>query len=237
MLVRPGNERRARPGGSGGDAGRPALPALAEVGEVGKDDLASNGRQEPSARRGSRTACAVGPSKASRARLSSAKSSLTAGATAGGLASPPTVGLASPPRAARATSAADTLRRGIPASGGSAPCRPLSRAGNRYARLNPPWTPWFARVTSYCPSRSDQDAAECAVCRGSAGSCGVAPPATARSPGVLRSRAACPGPRRTRMVRRYPWPVSVGCRLQHCRLAWAAVCRRPLPVTLRGVRR
>jgi len=34
------------------------------------------------------------------------------------------------------------------------------------------------------------------------------------------------------MVRRYPWPVSVGCRLQHCRLAWTAVCRRPLPVML-----
>ncbi len=44
-------------------------------------------------------------------------------------------------------------------------------------------------------------------------------------------------PRRTRMVRRYPWPVSVGCRLRHCRLAGAAVCRRPLPVMLRGVRR
>ena len=109
----------------------------------------------------SRTACAVGSSKASRARLSSAKGSPPAGAAAGGLASPPTVGLASPRGQRGPPRPRTALRRGMPACGGSAPRRPRSTAGTVYCPVSTRrgllGSPGVTK--SYCPSRSDQDAA------------------------------------------------------------------------------
>ncbi len=63
-----------------GDAGRSPLPALPELGEIGTTTSRSTGVREKSDTSRSRTACAVGSSKASRARRRTPDSSLAADA-------------------------------------------------------------------------------------------------------------------------------------------------------------
>ena len=115
-----------------GDAGRSPLPALPELGEIGTTTSRSTGVREKSDTSRSRTACAVGSSKASRACRRAPDSSLAAAGTRSGPAARPWPGPAVLVRAPLAPPRRPTARgRGEPASGGPAARPPRSTAGSR----------------------------------------------------------------------------------------------------------